>query len=114
MPLLQSTVSAIDTSAASTEATTVQAVGAATGPAGDPAAAVEAADETAGASAVGRGKPIGMRLAPAVAGEAALGLLAGCATAESWSGTKSWLSWEWAVLGRGVNTGRQKSGVVMT
>jgi len=55
-----------------------------------------------------------MRLAPAVAGEAALGLLAGCATAESWSGTKSWLSWEWAVLGRGVNTGRQKSGVVVT
>ncbi len=84
----------------------MQAVGAATGPAGDPAAAVEAAGETAGASAVGRGKAIGMRLAPAVAGEAALGLLAGCATAESWSGTKCWLCWEGDVLGKGVSTGR--------
>jgi len=85
--------------------TAVQAVGAATGLASDPAAAEDAADETAGASAVGPGTAIGMRLA-AAAGEAALGLLAGCATAESGSGTKRWLFWGWRGLGKGVSTGR--------
>ncbi len=52
----------------------MQAVGAATGSADDPAAAVKAADETAGASAVGHGKIFEMKLASALAGEAALGL----------------------------------------
>ncbi len=94
--------------------TAVQAVGAATGPASDPAAAVEAAVETAGAAAVGPGKAMGMGLAPAVAREAALGLLAGCAPTNSWSGTKCWLCWDGDVLGKGVSTGKQKSGVVMT
>ena len=78
------------------------------GPAGDPAAAVEAAVETAGAAALGPGKAMGMGLAPAVAMEAALGLLAGCAP------TKCWLCWDGDVQGKGVSTGKQKSGVVIT
>ena len=86
--------------------TVVQAVGAAMGSAGDPAAAVEADDETAGASAVSPRIATGMRLAPAIAGEAAPRLLAGCATPGSWLATTCWLCWEGDVLGKGVSTGK--------
>ena len=114
MSAIEAAVGTAESSAASTEATTVQAMGAPTRLAGDPAAAVEADVETASAAAVGPGKALGMGLAPAVAREVALGLLAGCAPTKSWSGTKCWLCWDRDVLGKGVSIGKQKSGVVMT
>jgi hypothetical protein len=94
-----------NSSAVSAEAT---AVGAAAGPANGPVAAREAADEAAGA-AVGPKDAIGMELASALAGEAALGVPAACA----FTGSMSWLPWEWAMLG-GVIAGSHKSGVIMT
>ena len=93
-----------------------EAVGAARGSAGDPTAATEAADEAAGA-AVGPKDATGVELASALAGEAALGLLAACASTGPWScraGGMSWLPWGVAMLDGGVMAGSHKSGVIMT
>ena len=90
----------------------VEAVGAA----GDPTAATEAADEAAGAS-VGPKDATGVELASALAGGAALGLPAACASTGPWScraGGMSWLPWGVAMLDGGVMAGSRKSGVIMT